>query len=435
MMKPIVSRKRIVIVGAGFGGLPAAKRLAKTAAEITLIDRSNHHLFQPLLYQVATAALSAADIATPIRAVFARHQNVRVIMGEVTGVYPTARTVAVRDVGDFPYDVLVLATGSTTSWFGHPEWAAASAGLKSLEDAEAIRQRLLFAFERAESSSDPAEIARLMTFVVVGGGPTGVELAGSIAELARSTLSRDFRHIKSKDARVILCDAGSRLLASFPEGLSRYAAQRLQLLGVELRLNASAEQIDDSGIVAAGKRIESATVLWAAGVAATSATTWLGVASGAHGALPVEADLSVAGHPEIFAIGDVMTRVGTDGRPLPGLATVAKQQGHYVAELISRRLSGGRVPKAFRYRNWGVLAIIGRSAAVADFGWLRLTGLPAWLTWGSIHLVLLMGMRNRVVVYVTWIWSWLTWGRGARLILGSPAMSASSRSRTKPTER
>jgi NADH:ubiquinone reductase (H+-translocating) len=426
MQTPKATQPRVVIVGAGFGGLYAAKRLAGAAPEITLIDRSNHHLFQPLLYQVATAALSAADIATPIRAVFARHRNVRVIMGEVTGVDPAARTVSVQDIGDFPYDILVLATGSGTSWFGHPEWTAASTGLKTLDDAEEIRRRLLGAFEWAESRTDPAETARLMTFVVVGGGPTGVELAGSIAELARSTLARDFRHIRSADARVVLCDAGSRVLASFPEALSRYAARRLQGLGVELHLNATVERIDAGGIAAGGKRIESATVLWAAGVAATSATTWLGVTPGPHGTMPVEADLSVAAYPEIFAIGDVMTRAGPDGKPLPGLATVAKQQGRYVGRLIARRLAGRPPPSPFRYRNWGSLAIIGRSAAVGDFGWLRLRGLPAWMTWGGVHLLLLMGMRNRAVVYVTWIWSWLTWGRGARLIVGSPAAPSSS---------
>ncbi len=416
-----VPRPRIVIIGAGFGGLYAAKRLAHAPADVTLIDRANHHLFQPLLYQVATAALSANDIATPIRAVFTHAANIRVVMGEVTGVDPASRTVAVRDTGDFPYDMLVLATGSATSWFGHADWAAASCGLKSLDDAQAIRRRLLGAFEWAESRTDPAEIARLLTFVVVGAGPTGVEMAGSIAELARSTLARDYRHIKPSEARVVLCDAGSRVLSSFPESLSRYAAARLQHLGVELHLNAPVESVDADGIVAAGKRIDSATVLWAAGVAATPAASWLGITPGPHGTLPVEADLSVPGHPDIFAIGDVMTRAGPDGKPLPGLATVAKQQGRYVGGLIADRVAGRPAPPPFRYRNLGALAIVGRSAAVADFGWLRLTGVLAWLTWGGIHLLLLMGMRNRAVVYVNWIWSWLTWGRGARLITGAAA--------------
>ncbi len=415
---PTGSRPRIVVIGAGFGGLYVTKRLTRVAADITLIDRNNHHLFQPLLYQVATAALAASDIATPIRSVFTRHPNVRVIMGEVTGVDPVARSVAVRDTGDFPYDILVLATGATTSWFGHGDWADASVGLKSLDDAEAMRARLLGAFEWAESRTDPAEIARLMTFVVVGGGPTGVELAGSIAELARSTLARDYRHITPSAARVVLCDAGDRVLASFPERLSHYAARRLQRLGVELRLNAAVEQVGADGITAAGQHISSATVLWAAGVAASPAAGWLGVKPGPHGGLPVEADLSVAGHPEIFAIGDVMNRPGPDGKPLPGLATVAKQQGYYVGSLIADRLADRRAPPPFRYHDLGSLAIIGRSAAVADFGWLRLKGLLAWMTWGGVHLLLLMGMRNRAVVYITWIWSWLTWGRGARLITG-----------------
>jgi NADH dehydrogenase len=363
--------------------------------------------------------LSSSDIATPIRSVFARFPNIRVVMGEATGIDADARTVAVRDTGDFPYDILVLATGAGTSWFGHDDWAKAAIGLKSLEDAEAIRRRVLGAFEWAESRRDPAEIKRLMTFVVVGGGPTGVELAGSIAELARSTLARDFRHIKAATARVILCDAGPRLLASFPERLSRYAASRLQRLGVELRLNAAVEQVTGDDITAAGERIDSATVLWAAGVAARPAAAWLGIKPGPHGTLPVAADLSVPGHPEIFAIGDVMTRPGPDGKPLPGLATVAKQQGRYVGALIADRIAGRQPPPPFRYRDLGSLAIIGRSAAVADFGWIRLRGLSAWLTWGVVHLTLLMGMRNRAVVYVTWVWSWLTWGRGARLITGS----------------
>ena len=413
------SRHRVVIVGAGFGGLYAAKRLAGRNVDVTLIDRANHHLFQPLLYQVATAALSAEDIATPIRSVFRGDGNIRVVMGEVTGVDTVARMVAVRDTGHFPFDTLVLATGAATSWFGHGDWAAASAGLKSLDDALAIRRRVLGAFEWAESRTDPDEIARLLTFVIVGGGPTGVELAGSIAELARSTLARDYRHISPNSARVVLCDAGDRVLAGFPERLGTYAAARLQHLGVELRLHAAVEQVDGDGIVAAGQRIAAATVLWAAGVAATPAAAWLGVAPAKHGGVPVAPDLTVTGHQDIFAIGDVMSLAGPDGKPLPGLATVAKQQGSYVGEVIAARLAGRPAPAPFRYRDLGSLAIIGRSAAVADFGRLRLTGLPAWLTWGGVHLLLLMGMRNRAVVYVNWIWSWLTWGRGARLITGS----------------
>lgn len=390
-------------------------------ADITLIDRANHHLFQPLLYQVATAALSASDIAMPIRSVFSRNPNIRVVMGDVTGVDLASGSVAVRDTGDFPYDFLVLATGSQTSWFGHTDWAGSSFGLKSLDDAQAMRRRLLGAFEWAESRFNPAEVAKLMTFVVVGGGPTGVELAGSIAELARSTLARDFRHIRPADARVILCDAGDRVLAGFPPSLSDYAAAKLRRLGVEVRLKAAVEAVDADGITAAGDRIESATVLWAAGVAATPVAEWIGIKPEKHGTVPVEADLSVAGHPEVFVIGDAMTRPGSDGKPLPGLATVAKQQGRYVGRLLAHRIAGRTAPGPFRYVDMGALAIVGRSAAVADFGWIRLKGVPAWLTWGGIHLLLLMGMRNRAVVYVTWLWSWVTWGRGARLITGLSA--------------
>jgi NADH dehydrogenase len=411
-------RLRIVIVGSGFGGLYAARRLARTPADITLIDRANHHLFQPLLYQVATAALSAADIGFPIRSIFAKYPNIRVVMGEVVDVDTAARMVTVRDAGLFPYDTLVLATGAANTWFGHTDWAKFSLGLKSLDDAQAIRRRLLGAFEQAECRTDPAEIERLLTFVVVGGGPTGVELAGSIAELARSTLARDYRHIDPSKARIVLCDAGHRVLPGFPAHLSDYAAARLKRLGVELRLLASVEQVDAGGVTAGGTRIDSATVLWAAGVAATPAAAWVGIKPGPHGTIPVREDLSLADHPEIFAIGDVMTRAGIDGRPLPGLATVAKQQGRYVGELIARRIAGIPLMTPFRYHDWGSLAIIGRSAAVADFGRVKLKGLPAWVTWGGIHLLLLMGGRNRAAVYITWIWSWLTWGRGARLIIG-----------------
>ncbi|WP_158744062.1 NAD(P)/FAD-dependent oxidoreductase [Acidisphaera sp. L21] len=431
--EPPPNHLRVVIIGAGFGGLYAAKRLANAAGiDVTLIDRSNHHLFQPLLYQVATAALSPADIATPIRSVFSKYPNIRVVMGEATAVDPAARTVTVRDTGDFPYDMLVLATGAATSWFGHADWAGASLGLKSLGDAEAIRSRLLGAFEWAESRTDPDEIARLLTFVVVGAGPTGVELAGSIAELARSTLARDYRHISPAKARVVLCDAGDRVLSSFPNRLSAYAAARLKRLGVELKLNAAVELVDADGIVAAGQRIRSATILWAAGVAANPAAGWLGITPAKHGTLAVEENLSVAGHPDIFAIGDVMTRPGPDGKPLPGLATVAKQQGRYVGDLIAKRAATQPAPGPFRYRDLGSLAIVGRSAAVADFGWLRLTGVLAWLTWGGVHLLLLMGMRNRAVVYVTWIWSWLTWGRGARLITDTNGDLSVNRPETPP---
>ena len=414
------ARPRVIVIGAGFGGLNVTKRLAGKAADVTLIDQANYHLFQPLLYQVATAALSPADIATPIRAVFSRYPNIRVVMGEVTGVDAARRLVTVADTGAFGYDMLVIATGSRTTWFGHADWAASSSGLKSLDDAEAIRSRVLGAFERAESRTDPAEIAALLTFVVVGGGPTGVELAGSIAELARSTLARDYRHITPSAARVVLFDAGPAVLASFPSELSAYAARRLRGLGVELRLGAPVDQVDEAGITAAGERIESKTVLWAAGVSPFPAADWLGI-EGHHGAIPVGQDLSVAGHPDIYAIGDVAECIGADGRKLPGLATVAKAQGKYVGALIAARVAGKRLPKAFEYHDPGTLAIVGRSAAVADFGRLRLHGFLAWLTWGLVHLLLLMGMRNRAVVYVTWIWSWLTWGRGARLITGGIA--------------
>jgi NADH dehydrogenase len=411
-------RPRVIIVGAGFGGINAAQGLAGCGVDILLIDRVNHHVFQPLLYQVATAALAASDIASPIRAILRKHREITVLMGEVTDVDSARRTVEVRDVGAFSYDYLILAVGAAYSWFGHDEWAAYAPVLKTLDDAEAIRRRLLSAFEWAEGCTDPAEIRRLLTFVVVGGGPTGVELAGSIAELARSTLVRDFRHIRPESARILLCEAGPRLLAAFPPHLSEYTTRALGSLGVEVRHDAGVDHIDASGVTAAGQRIESANVFWCAGTEARPGAAWLGAEAARNGAVRVQPDCSVPGHDEIFAIGDMASLAGRDGRPLPGLAAVAAQHGKYVAKVIARRVAGRRPPSPFRYRDLGTLAIIGRSRAVADLGRVHLTGFPAWLFWSSVHLVLLAGFRNRLVVWVNWAWAWLTYGRGARLITG-----------------
>ncbi len=415
------SRKRVVIVGAGFGGLEAAKRLAGAPVSVVVIDRTNHHLFQPLLYQVATAALEPADIATPIRAILKRHQNVEVLMGEVTGADPVRRTISVAEVGDIGYDFLILASGSSDSWFGHPDWARNSWPLKTLDDAAALRSRLLAAFEYAESAADPAETQHLLTFVVVGGGPTGVELAGAIRELARFTLARDFRHIHPADARVVLFEAGPRLLAGFSQALSAYAERKLRDLGVEVRTGTGVDVVDTAGVTFGGERLRAANVFWCAGVAATPAAAWLGIAPARHGAVAVEPDCSVSGHPEVFAIGDVASFAGSGGRPLPGLAPVAKQQGRYVARLILSRVAGAKSPGPFVYRDAGALAMIGRSAAVADIRGFHLTGIVAWLLWSAVHLFLLIGFRNRAVVYVNWVWAWLTYGRGARLITGEPA--------------
>jgi NADH dehydrogenase len=411
-----VGRPRIVVVGAGFGGLSAAMRLARVAAEVTVVDRRNHHLFQPLLYQVATAALSPADIAAPIRGILSRQTNTAVILGTVTGVDVRGRAVLMGE-RRIPYDQLILATGARESYFGHDEWAAVTSGLKSIEDAEAMRRRILVAFERAEDHEDEAERRRLLTFVIIGGGPTGVELAGALAELAKAALARDFRRIDPKTARIVLVEAGPRLLPSFSPRLSLVAARVLERLGVELRLGTAVTGCDREGAVLGDERLESRTIIWAAGVAASDAARWLGVEPGRGGRIPVGADLAVEGHPEILVIGDTAEVIGPHG-PLPGLAPVAKQQGIYAARVIAARVAGRAPPGPFRYRDLGNLATIGRRAAVADFGWLRLGGRLAWLAWGAVHIYFLIGFRNRVAVAIDWLWSYLTYERGARLITG-----------------
>jgi NADH dehydrogenase len=411
-------RPKVVIVGAGFGGLNAAKALAPSAADITLIDRTNHTLFQPLLYQVATAALAPSDIATPVRSLFSRRRNVTVLMGQVTGIDTASRAVQVRDTGAVPYDYLILATGSVYSWFGHDAWRDHSLALKTLDDADAVRLRVLGAFERAESRTNRDEVRALLTFVVVGGGPTGVELAGAIAELARSTLRRDFRHIDPVSTRVVICEAGPRLLASFPQALSSYATRRLEALGVEIHTGDAVEDVRPGGITASGKPIAAANVFWCAGTEATPAARWIGAPAGRHGLIRVNPDCSVPGHDGIFAIGDVADMAGPDGKPLPALAPVAKQQGRYVGRALRRRIEGRPDTAPFHYRDYGQLAVLGRSAAVADFGRVRLKGLAAWVIWSAVHLFLLLGTRNKMAVYLNWVWAWLTYGSGARLITG-----------------
>jgi NADH dehydrogenase FAD-containing subunit len=426
-MEPIAvsdrnGRPHIVIIGAGFGGLSAATRLKRVDADVTVIDRRNHHLFQPLLYQVATAALSPADIAAPIRGILAGQANTHVVLGEVTGIDTTGRAVLLgeRRIG---YHQLVIATGAREFYFGHDEWASVTSGLKTIEEATAMRRRILLAFERAEDSEDPEERRRLLTFVIIGGGPTGVELAGALAELAKAALARDFRRIDPTTARIVLVEAGPRLLPSFPPHLSEVAARDLARLGVELRLGAMVVRCDDSGAALESERIESRTLIWAAGVAASPAAQWLGIEPARGGRVAVGPDLSVPGHPEIFVIGDTAEVAGPQG-PLPGVAPVAKQEGAYVAQVISARLLGKPAPAPFRYRSIGNLATIGRKSAVIDFGWLRLTGRLAWLVWGVAHIFFLIGFRNRMAVAVDWLWSYLTYQRGARLITGEdPRMS------------
>ncbi|WP_422009524.1 NAD(P)/FAD-dependent oxidoreductase [Reyranella sp.] len=411
-------RPRIVIVGAGFGGLSAAHALSGAAADVTVIDRRNYHLFQPLLYQVATAGLSPAQIASPIRAILRRAANVRVVMGKVSGVDTVRRTVRVDD-REIPYDQLVLATGARHSYFGHDEWERVAPGLKKIDDATAIRRRILTAFEHAESAETQEARRRFLTFVVIGGGPTGVEMAGSIAELAHVALRHDFRTIDPREARILLVEASPRVLAAFPPVLSTAARGALERLHVEVRLGTPVSNCDEAGVTIGEEHVPAATIVWAAGVAASAAADWLGVEKDRIGRVPVGPDLTVPGHPEIFVVGDTASVAGKDGQPLPGLAPVAKQQGTYVARVLRARLAGKPAPPPFHYFNYGTMATIGRRSAVADFGWLRLDGTLAWLMWGLIHISFLIGFRNRLIVMLDWMWSYVTFQSSARLITGS----------------
>jgi NADH dehydrogenase len=413
-----MARPRIVIVGAGFGGLSAAHGLAGAPADVTVIDRRNYHLFQPLLYQVATAGLSPAQIAQPIRSILRDAPNVRVILGKVNGVDKEQRTVQLDD-RTIDYDVLVLATGSRHAYFGHDDWESVAPGLKNIDDATGIRRRILSAFEEAEQSSDPEARRRLLTFVVIGAGPTGVETAGAIAELAHIALRRDFRVINPREARIVLVEAGPRVLASFPEALSESALRSLERLHVEVQLGKPVSHCDETGVTVGEEHLPAATIIWAAGVASSSAAKWLGVEQDRVGRVMVGPDLAVPGHPEIFVIGDTAHVSDASGQLLPGVAPVAKQQGAYVARVLRRRLAGQPPPGPFRYRNYGTMATIGRRAAVADFGWLKISGTLAWLLWGAVHISFLIGFRNRLIVMLEWIWSYMTFPSGARLITGS----------------
>ena len=405
---------RVVIVGGGFGGLYAARALATAPVRITVVDRRNHHLFAPLLYQVATAVLSPADIASPIRAILRRQENVSVLLAEVTDIDPAARQVVTAD-GRLPYDYLILAAGTRHAYFGHDEWEALAPGLKSLEDALTIRRRILLAFEEAEKATDPARRDALLTFVVVGAGPTGVELAGAIAEIARFAMARDFDHIDPTKAHVVLVEAGPRILPTFPEKLGRKAGEALRRLGVEVRTGAAVTAIE-SGLVRLGEEtLPAGTVLWAAGVTASPVARTLGVPLDRAGRVQVEPDLSVPGHPDAFVVGDLAAMTDAKGRPLPGVAPVAIQQGRWAARNIARRLTG-QPTQPFRYKDRGNMATIGRNSAVADIRGLKLSGFVAWLAWAVIHVLNLIGYRNRLVVAVQWLWSYLTLQRGARLI-------------------
>jgi len=412
---PPASPHRVVIVGAGFGGLEATFRLAGAPVAITLIDRRNHHLFQPLLYQVATASLATSEIAWPIRYLLRGRHEVTTLFATVSGVDAQSKRVLLDDGDAMPYDTLVLATGARHAYFGHDEWEPFAPGLKTLEDATTLRRRILVAFERAERERDSERRAALLTFVIVGAGPTGVELAGTIAELARDTLPPDFRNIDTHKARVVLIEAGPRVLAGFPDELSAYAQRSLEGLGVEVKLGQAVTECSADGVIFGGQRLEAKTLIWAAGVRASPAAEWLGAAADRAGRLQVGPDLTVPGHPDIYAIGDTVSIAGPDGRPVPGIAPAAKQQGRYVAESIKTRLAGG-TPAPFRYHHAGSLAQIGKRKAVIDFGRIKLRGTLAWWIWGIAHIYFLIGLRNRLSVAISWLWIHARDQRAARLI-------------------
>jgi NADH dehydrogenase len=410
-----MKRPRIVIVGAGFGGLFAAQALARTAVDITIVDRHNYHLFQPLLYQVATAGLPPSDVAWPIRSILRRQRNATVLLAEVVGLDPSRRVVELES-GSLPFDYLIVATGSTHSYFGHDDWQPFAPGLKSIDDATTIRRRILRAFEAAEMETDAARRERLLRFVIVGAGPTGVELAGTIAELARFTLAADFRRIDPRAAKIVLVEAGPRVLAAFKEPQSDYARRSLAKLGVEVRVNATVTACDENGVSIGAERLESATVIWAAGVAASPVGRWLGAPTDRAGRVLVQPDLSTGG--AVFVIGDAASVTLADGRRVPGVAPAAKQQGRYVAKVIAARIAGRAPPPPFVYRDPGNLATIGRKCAVIEFPFMTLRGFVAWWVWGIAHIFFLVGVPSPVLVSLRWLWEYLTYGRGARLITG-----------------
>jgi len=415
---------RVVIVGAGFGGMACALKLRHLAVHLTIIDRHNYHLFQPLLYQVATAGLAPADIASPIRSEFRDDPNVRVIMETVTGIDLDLQKVRMLD-RELSFDLLIIATGASHSYFGNDDWAHFAPGLKRVDDATLIRGKLLSAFESAENAKDTTERDACLTFVVVGGGPTGVELAGAVAELARFGLEEEFRNIEPSAARIILVESGPRLLSTFPEQLSMHAKDSLRKLGVEVRVNSRVRGIDDAGVTIDEQKLQARTVLWAAGVVASPAADWLKADVDRSGRIRVDEHLRVPGHANVFAIGDTASSLGWNGRPVPGLAPAAKQGGQYVASVIRSQIEKRVLPPPFAYRHQGSLATIGRSSAVADFGRVRLWGAPAWWLWGMVHVLFLSGMRNRLSVVIAWIWAYLTFRSGSRLITGQALLKNS----------
>ncbi len=430
MVKPMdemTKRPRVVVVGGGFGGLAAIKELKGARVDITLIDRRNHHLFQPLLYQVATTSLGPSEIAWPIRQLVHRREEVTTLFGAVESIDTAGRQVRLSDGTAVPYDWLVLATGARHAYFGHDDWEPFAPGLKTLEDATAMRRRLLLAFEKAELEHNADKRKALLTFVIIGGGPTGVELAGAIIELARITLVHDFRNIHPEEARVVLIEAGPRVLANFKPEMSAYAEKALRQLGVEVSLGKAVTAVDAHGVVYAGERIAAETIIWAAGVLASPAAKWLGAEADRAGRVKVEADETVPSHPEVFAIGDTAALP----KPIPGIGDAAKQGGRHAAKVIKARLSGDTSAMPFHYRHLGDIATIGRSRALIDFGWIKLTGWIGWWVWGLAHIYFLIGLKNRIFIALNWLWIYLTGYRSARLITqDEPALAEPSASPT-----
>lgn len=425
--------EHVVIIGAGFGGLYAARALGREPVRVTVLDRHNHHTFQPLLYQVATAGLNPGDIAAPIRRVLRKYKNTSVLLAEVKAIDPARKRVICED-GEISYDKLIVAAGASHSYFGHEEWAPVAPGLKTIEDALEIRRRILLAFEAAEREPDPERRAAWMTFVVVGGGPTGVELAGALSELARHTLVHEFRHINPCKARIILLEGAGQVLPTYVPELGEKARQQLMELNVDVRTNCLVTHIDAEGVSIGDKRIAAKTVLWGAGVAASPLARSLGAPLDRAGRVLVEPDLTVPGHEDIYVIGDLASLKQEDGSPVPGVAPAAIQEGRHAARNIARTLKGlPRLP--FRYRDRGSMATIGRAAAVADFGRVKLSGLLAWLAWLVVHVAFLIGFRNRFLVLFSWAWSYLTYERGSRLITGEPLRLTTDRRVQEPEPR
>ena len=426
-MSNVAHLHHVVIAGAGFGGLEVAHQLAGAPVRITIVDQRNHHLFQPLLYQVATASLATSEIAWPVRHLLRKREDVTTLLAAVTGIDSSACKLLFEGGDAISYGTLVLATGARHAYFGHDEWEPYAPGLKTLEDATTIRRRVLLSFERAERETDSERRAELLTFAIVGGGATGVELAGTIAELARETLVGDFRRIDTRQARIVLIEAGPRILPGFANVLSAYAHRALERMGVQIELGRPVRECSDGGVAFSDRKLPAKVILWAAGVQASPAADWLDAPADGAKRIAVESDLSVPGHPEIFAIGDTATIDAWHGKPVPGIAPAAKQQGRHVAATIKLRLRGDSTPRPFRYRHAGSLATIGKRAAIIDFGWLRLRGRIAWWIWGLAHIYFLIGVRNRVAVALNWLWIYLSGDRSARLITQGEYRSNKSR--------